>query len=114
MEVGVPQPVGGQPVDVRSGEVGPVTAEVGEAGVIEEHDDHVGSVLARVLRGGPPWRGFRLSAPDDPVEAGVPLHSGPLLGWRGAVGSATRAPWKSCVTAYDATGGPAPVSMAGA
>ena len=54
VEVGVAQPAGGQPVDVRGGEVGAVAAEVGEAGVVEQDDHHVGSALARVRRGGPP------------------------------------------------------------
>ncbi len=78
VEVGVAQPAGGQAVDVGGGQVGAVAAEVGEAGVVEEDDHHVGGALARVRRGGPPGRRLGLGALDHAVERSYSL--GPLLG----------------------------------
>ena len=74
MEVGVAHAAGGEGVDVRGRDLGAETAEVGEAEIVAEHDDHVG-------RSGPVVWPFRASRPgrcgrgEDPPdgapEAGV-------------------------------------------
>jgi hypothetical protein len=50
VEVGELQAAGGEGVDVRGVDVGAVAAELGEAGVVEQDDHHVGRVGAGVRR----------------------------------------------------------------
>ena len=87
VEIGVAQPLRGQTVDVRRGQLGAVAAEVGEPGVVEEDEHHVGRVLAGVGRGRPPRGRFGLGAGDHAVEAVVGLHGGPLVGGRRTAGA---------------------------
>ena len=53
VESGVPEPLGGEPVDRRCGDLGAVAAEVGEPDVVEHHEQHVGA-LRRHRRRRPP------------------------------------------------------------
>jgi hypothetical protein len=71
VEVGELQAAGGEGVDVGGVDVGAVAAELGEAGVVEEDDHHVGGVVAGVGRLVEP----RLGVGDGPADA--PLE--PLL-----------------------------------
>ena len=92
VEVGVAEPLRGQTVDVRGGQLGAVAAEVGEAGVVEEDEDHVGRVLAGVGRGRPPRGRLGLGAGDHAVEAVEGLHGGSLVGGSRMAGRPGRAP----------------------
>ena len=83
VEVGVPEPAGGQGVDVGGGQVRAEAAEVGEAGVVEEDDHHVRGVLARVGGLGPPRPGLGLGGGDDAVEL-LELVHGPSSPHRSA------------------------------
>ena len=107
VEVGVAESAGGQPVDVGGGQVRAIAAEVGEAGVVEEDDHHVGGVVARVRWRRPPGRRLGLGAPDDTVEAFVARHVGPPVAHGSAGGPPGRPVVRGCVTGRDDIGGPA-------
>ena len=55
MKTGVAQPSVGKSVDVRRIDLGPVTAEVSKADIVEHHDQYVWSA-ARCRRRGCPMR----------------------------------------------------------
>ena len=70
VEVGQPDAAGGQPVDRRGVEVGPVAAELAEADVVQ-HDDHdVGGAGGGGGLGRPPRLRVAPVVPDDPREVG--------------------------------------------
>ena len=80
VEVGVPEAARGEAVDGRSGEVRPVTPEVGEAGVVEEHEDHVRGARRWVRIRRPPGRRVREGAPDLAAERLLAAHLRVLSG----------------------------------
>ncbi len=55
VEVRQPHPAAGEPVEHGGVHVGSVAAELGEADVVEHHEDDVGCSLGRLRHGGPPW-----------------------------------------------------------
>ena len=95
VEVGVADAVGRQGVDVGCGELGAVAAEVGEPGVVEQDDDHVRGIGARVRRDGPPGLRLRLGPGDHAVE-GLELLHGDVLGSWGSAAVRGAAPGIFC------------------
>ena len=69
VEVGVPQAVGGELVDVRRADRRAVAAKMGEAGVIEQDHDHVRRIRPRMAADRPGRLRLGDGVPDDSVEA---------------------------------------------
>ena len=80
VEVGVLQTGGGEGVDVRRVDVGAVAAELGEPGVVEQHDHHVGGILPRVGRLVEPRLRVGDRSPDPPVELPCSHRTPPFIG----------------------------------
>ena len=78
MEVRELQTVGGECIDVRRVDVRPVTPELSEAGVVEQDDDHVGCLGARMRRLVVPGLRIGNGACDRAFESRWSCHVGPL------------------------------------
>src|SRR5947207_12413493 len=68
VEVGVAEAAAGEGVEVRRVDVGAVTAELGEAHVVEHHEDDVGRAGRRPRLLGPPRLRLPVVPPDAPPE----------------------------------------------
>ena len=84
VEVGVPEPVRREPVDVRGRHVRAEAPELGEAGVVEQDHHDVGRLVTRMGRRGPPRGRLGLGAADGAAELLVVQHVVPFVaafGW---------------------------------
>jgi hypothetical protein len=68
VEVGVAQAALGELIDVRRGDVGAEAAELGEADVVEHHDDDVRGAVGRAGPIGPVGHGVPMAGRDRPRE----------------------------------------------
>jgi hypothetical protein len=68
MKVGVAQSLSGETVEHRRVDVGAETAELREADVVEDDEQHVGRTGRRAARRRPPRGGFIVIATNDSAE----------------------------------------------
>ena len=81
VEVRVPEPVGGQPVEGGRGDVRSVTPELGIADIVEQDDHHIGGPLGGGRKRWPPRSGRLQSATDHSSKGDLSGHG--VLPWRG-------------------------------
>ena len=104
MEAGIAKAVGRELVDGRRPDGRAVTAEIGKADIVEQHDQDVGRALRRLCRARPPWLRVRHRLADDAAErfcaacrhAFLPLPMRPRLIRRFASDARSRHPQPRC------------------